>query len=213
MLSIITDFGCSKSCPYCIHRQQLRATPAHHTPEYLDSLELVIRNTGGEVFSISGGGDPLHNFESHYSFWHTIQLMCSITNKRIDIHTAYLNEMIHRFSFFESFLRKIALHCFPETWDQDKENVRTLHALSPQSRVNFVTDYTLQERAPDIEAFCHQNQIPFSYREIVDPEVTVDTAFFESVHDRTPFGHYIHQADYNVYFTPAGELKLRYTEV
>lgn len=183
--------------------------------DYYERLELAIRNFPGDVFSISGGGDPLHNFEENIAFWSTIAQLCQIYNKQIDIHSAYLQKMIEVFSYFRSILRKPVIHCFPETWDDSKEGILQLQKLSPRLRINFVIDHQLDTIALDVEDFCNTHAISFSYRQLIGSNLypVTDSLFYTEVETRTQYGRYIKQDDYNVYFSPQGDLKLKYMEI
>lgn len=59
-LSIITNFGCHYSCPYCIVKNNGIDVP-ETTVEGLTNLKQMIISHGCNIVSISGGGDPLHN--------------------------------------------------------------------------------------------------------------------------------------------------------
>jgi len=214
MLSVITDFGCSKSCPYCIYRQMM--LPVLPAPkDYYERLELAVRNFPGEVFSISGGGDPLNGFESNTTFWNQILQLCQTYNRKIDIHTAYLREVVERLQVLREVLHKIVVHCFPETWEEDKLQVLHLQSQFSQLRINFVIEPQLDEIALDVERFCSEHQVPFSYRQMVGSDLqAADVAlFYTDVASRSRWGRYVKQDDYNVYFTPQGELKLRFMEI
>lgn len=213
MLSVITDFGCNKGCPYCIYK---RMTPSTAEPpeDYYERLELAVRNVPGNAFSISGGGDPLHNFEDNHRFWSEVTQLCQKYNKRIDIHTAYLQEMIYALSDLSFIVRKAVIHCFPTSWEDDKSLLLALKECVP-IRINFVIDHSLDTVATDIEEFCNRHTIPFSYRQLVEADLhaVCDETFYRTVGKRTQYGRYIEQDDYNIYFSPQGELKLKYMEI
>lgn len=185
--------------------------------DYYERLELAIRNTPGDVFSISGGGDPLHNFGRNIKFWSHVFHFCQIYNKRIDIHTAYLRTIHALYPVLADIIRKIVIHCFPETWEQDK--LTLLQLLDTQSparlRINFVIEHQLDAIVLDIEAFCDTYKLPFSYRQMVgsDLQPVTTSSFYTDVASRTQYGRYVEQDDYNIYFTPQGELKLKFMEI
>lgn len=216
MLSIITDFGCGKDCPYCIYRHMM-PSKIGAPDDYYERLELAIRNVPGDVFSISGGGDPLFNFGENDKFWSHIYRFCHTYDKRIDIHTAYLQAMNNYYPLLAKVLHKIVIHCFPDTWEEDKYNLTRLLNVQPsvQLRINFVIDYQLDTIASDVEAFCHEHKIPFSYRQMVgsDLQAVTVSSFYTEVASRTQYGRYVEQDDYNIYFTPQGELKLKFMEI
>ena len=63
-MSIITNFGCHYKCPYCIVKENNLHIP-RTTLAGLDNLEEALKENGCNIVSISGGGDPLHEYEKH----------------------------------------------------------------------------------------------------------------------------------------------------
>ena len=84
-LSIITNFGCHYSCPYCIVKNNYIDVP-ETTVGGLDKLVENIRKYKCNWVSISGGGDPLYEFDKnaywYYRLFHVVpdgvkfELMC-----------------------------------------------------------------------------------------------------------------------------------------
>ena len=60
-LSVISNFGCHFSCPYCIVKNNNLNIPKT-TYKGLDNLQKEIIKNECDWVSLSGGGDPLHNF-------------------------------------------------------------------------------------------------------------------------------------------------------
>ena len=90
-ISIITSFGCPYDCWYCIMKQ-------HTLYKYDKGLDLIkiqqflTDNKDTSELSISGGGDPLYNFEKHKSFYHdflfpTVAKIGMSNMDGIDVHT------------------------------------------------------------------------------------------------------------------------------
>lgn len=67
-LSIITNFGCHYSCPYCIVKENNLNIPVT-TIEGLKELDNAFKSSGCNIISISGGGDPLHNYNEHFDWY------------------------------------------------------------------------------------------------------------------------------------------------
>ena len=63
-LSIITNFGCHYTCPYCITKQSGLQIPKT-TIDGLAGLDDAIDNCKIDIVSISGGGDPLYKYEDN----------------------------------------------------------------------------------------------------------------------------------------------------
>lgn len=66
-LSVITNFGCHYTCPYCIVKNNHLNIPKT-TLTGLDCLANAIENNQCNCVSFSGGGDPLFNLEGTYRF-------------------------------------------------------------------------------------------------------------------------------------------------
>jgi organic radical activating enzyme len=67
-MSIITNFGCHYKCPYCIVKENNLHIP-RTTLAGLDNLEEALKENGCNIVSISGGGDPLHEYEKHVDWY------------------------------------------------------------------------------------------------------------------------------------------------
>lgn len=67
-LSIITNFGCHYKCPYCIVKENNLQIPKT-TLEGLRELDKTYKECGCNIISISGGGDPLHNYDKHFDWY------------------------------------------------------------------------------------------------------------------------------------------------
>ena len=63
-MSIITNFGCHYNCPYCIVKENNLHIPVT-TLEGLDKFDDSLTVNNCNIISISGGGDPLFQYEKH----------------------------------------------------------------------------------------------------------------------------------------------------
>lgn len=61
-LSIITNFGCHGKCPYCITKTNNIAVPKT-TIDGLNNLSNYLHENKYNIVSVSGGGDPLFQYE------------------------------------------------------------------------------------------------------------------------------------------------------
>ena len=94
-LSIITNFGCHYTCPYCIVKNNNINVPVT-TLQGLDNLKRVLIENGCNIISVSGGGDPLHEFASHRDWYMKLfQILKDMENEEIyipvEMHTSYIN--------------------------------------------------------------------------------------------------------------------------
>ena len=63
-MSVITNFGCHYKCPYCIVKENNLHIPKT-TVAGLDNLRKSLKENGCNIISLSGGGDPLHEYDKH----------------------------------------------------------------------------------------------------------------------------------------------------
>jgi organic radical activating enzyme len=89
-LSILTNFGCHFECSYCVTKKHGIAIP-QTTSDSLDRLGDAIRETGANIISVSGGGDPLYKYTHHYAFYEKLWRFCRRNRIPLEMHTSYVN--------------------------------------------------------------------------------------------------------------------------
>ena len=67
-MSVITNFGCHYKCPYCIVKENNLHIPKT-TVAGLDNLRKSLKENGCNIISLSGGGDPLHEYDKHIEWY------------------------------------------------------------------------------------------------------------------------------------------------
>jgi organic radical activating enzyme len=67
-LSVITNFDCHYTCPYCIVKNNNLQIPKS-TLEGIDSLADEIKRNNCNWVSLSGGGDPIWDYENHKDWY------------------------------------------------------------------------------------------------------------------------------------------------
>ena len=195
-LSIITNFGCHYTCPYCIVKKT-----GIHIPETaiesLDSLLAVYESDDYTGVSVSGGGDPMHEYEKHTNYYDKLFSICSENHIPLELHTSYIRDGLP-YSHFEL----IAFHL---THTEDIAKVNTLDCGSAVKRIVFVADENFTEQKIDgiYEMYGNCQHISqLSFRQMILPDYS--TAYY--CHDYLKAGHqlgkwyYIEQCDYNTYF-------------
>lgn len=189
-LSIITNFGCHYTCPYCIVKENDLRIP-YTTVNGLTKFGKIANRF--RWVSVSGGGDPLYNFEENKAWWKAFQ-DCT-DNNFIELHTSYLN--------VPSEVR--------EDWDRIVYHVRSFEQLElikkydvETIRVVFVVtqDFT-EDLINKIAVYCNNSDIidELSFRQMIDSNYLVT----EYCKDYLSAGHkklwwYIEQNDYNTYY-------------
>ena len=201
-LSIITNFGCHGKCPYCIVRENGIKVPKT-TLAGLDALTTVLKETETNIISISGGGDPLHEYIKHvdwyrklFSIVNNYYVNCSRYHIPVEMHTSYMTDET-TFPFYDC--KRVVYH--PNTFEQLKHIHRTGNEIV---RVVYVVtkDFTL-EQIMSIAMFVADSKDigELSFRQLVGKGYEI-TDYWQDV---LRFGHkklwyYIEQSDYNIYY-------------
>ena len=192
-LSIITNFGCHYSCPYCIVKNNNIDIPIT-TVEGLNNLRQSIIENGCNIVSVSGGGDPLHEFTKHLDWYNKLFDILNDMNIPLEMHTSYIN------SEFPMFVcKRVVYHL------HNKEQLKQIKRISREIiRVVFViTDDMTMDDVYEITEFVKSSNIidELSFRQRVDKDYKVSY----HLHNELKAGHkvnwwYIEQNDYNLYY-------------
>lgn len=214
-LSIITNFGCHYSCPECIVRNnKLKMTP---TDEY-SSCGLLYYALAHECadcnwVSVSGGGDPLYHWWIHQRWWNGFFSMCSILNRKTELHTSYLdsdnNDETVLFPF-DKFDRVVYhLHSVDELDEirrHGNEIVRVVYVvddLMDEDEINKIADFV--ETSDEIDELSFRQRVDEHY----EPTYHLYD-FLKAGHQKRWW--YIEQCDYNTYYHN-GKLFTKYTDI
>lgn len=209
-LSIITNFGCHYRCPYCIVKKNNLHIPKT-TIEGLSCLRGEITRNKANIISISGGGDPLYQYEQHKDWYDRLfgisdnifvkyypSNVCKpeIRPIRIEMHTSYMTD---ESSFpFEKCYRVVyhanSIERLSHIHRSGNEKTRVVFVVTEEFTVQMVMDIALKvKESDDIDEL--------SFRQLVDGEYK-ERHYLE---DFLRFGHkglwwYIEQNDYNLYY-------------
>lgn len=196
MLSIITNFGCHYTCPYCVVKETGIYIPKT-TLESLDLLLDIYQNGNYNGISVSGGGDPMHEYEKHTDYYDKLFSICSENHIPLELHTSYIRDGLP-YSHFDL----IAFHLINT---EDILKVNTLDCGSATKRIVFVVDKNFTEQKIDdiydIYLCCY-DILQLSFRQMILPDYSA--AYY--CHNHLKEGHkhekwhYIEQCDYNTYF-------------
>lgn len=206
-LSIITNFGCHFECPYCITKNGhigIKKT----TIESLDLLEKYIDEVEPNIVSISGGGDPLYDFDSHKDYYIKLFGICAMRGLPIEVHTSCIKS-----NFPYSACKRVVYHV--HSFEQLAQIKR--HGTEIVRAVFVVTDSFTEEDILKIKDYhlYHLGTInELSFRQLVDGNFSPSF----HLHDLLVTGHkkgwwhYIEQGDYNTYFAN-GKLYTKFTDL
>ncbi|MCD7996479.1 MAG: hypothetical protein LUH21_04515 [Clostridiales bacterium] len=204
-LSIITNFGCHYKCPYCIVKENNLHIPAT-TIGGLNKLDEVFTESGSDIISVSGGGDPLYEYEKHFDWYRELfkfSRMFNIKHHRcsdaaipIEMHTSYMTDE-SSFPFYDCF--RVVYHA--NTYSQLKQIKRT---GNEKTRVVYVVtgNFRLVDIMDIAEYINKSDQIDeLSFRQLVDcnyqPQHYLEN-YLKLGHKK--LWHYIEQNDYNLYY-------------
>lgn len=194
-LSVISNFGCHYSCPYCIVKNNNLQIPKS-TLLGLNKLKIEIENNHCNWVSISGGGDPLWKYNQHIDWYDCFfNIIKSIGNIKTALHTSMINVPNAPYSLFN----RVVYHL------HDYEQLKQIKRIQNEIiRVVFVISESFTEDLIDkIAKYCNvSDQIDeLSFRQMVDDHYC-ETHYCQ---DYLRAGHkklwwYIEQNDYNLYY-------------
>lgn len=216
-LSIITNFGCHGKCPYCIVRENGIKVPKT-TLSGLDNLDNLFHVNKFNIISVSGGGDPLHEYNKHFDWYRKLFKIAKEYNSKhntcspypvpIEMHTSYMTDDVS-FLFYDC--KRVVYHL------NSIEQLSKIHRTGNEIvRVVYVVteDFTL-ERIMEIAMRVHDSdQIDeLSFRQLVGKNYETTDYW----HDVLKFGHgkfwhYIEQRDYNIYYVE-GKLYSEFSKI
>ena len=193
MLSILTNFGCHFTCPYCIVKKTGIDIPKT-TVHSLDGLEEVIRKTNATRVSVSGGGDPLFEYDKHVDFYDRLWSICTKNNVSLEMHTSYIYskfpyELCSRVVYHVSNrddLFKISRYGF--------EKVRVVFVVTED-----FTPATVDDIFTTVQSLNTVDEL--SFRQMVGPDYKPRFychEYLKQYHSKR--WYYIEQADYNIYY-------------
>lgn len=192
-ISVITNFGCHYTCPYCIVKNNNLHIPKS-TVEGLDDLEKEIRRNNCNWVSISGGGDPLWELEKHYD-WYKKFFDITLKKVKIELHTSMVGVKDAPYPYFD----RVVYHL------HDFEQLKSIRrSMSEIIRVVFVvTENFTEDLINRIAVYCHNSDEidELSFRQMVDnhyQETDYCKDYLKAGHQKLWW--YIEQNDYNLYY-------------
>lgn len=192
-ISVITNFGCHYTCPYCIVRNNNLHIPKS-TVEGLDNLEKEIRRNNCNWISLSGGGDPLWNFKYNLEWYAKFYMIALRTHMHTEVHTS-ITSIPKEISFDRVVYH---LHDLKQLQfikrKHDEEIVRVVFVVTK----NFTEDLINR-----IAVYCHNSDEidELSFRQMVDDhyqETDYCKDYLKAGHQKLWW--YIEQNDYNLYY-------------
>lgn len=203
MISILTNFGCHWGCSYCVYRENGINIPFTTFNLFgWRQLEEVLKQNKGELVSVSGGGDPLYNFNDINSlqFYNRLFELLDKYDCRLELHTSMVNqnfpyEFCERVVFHFTMPNQITmLDILSDRLDLGNSIVRVVYVIQ-----EHYSKYLIDEIVKNVEKSDCISEL--SFRQMIDKNG--ETTYY--LHDYLKEGHmkdwyYIEQADYNEYF-------------
>lgn len=192
-LSIITNFGCHYSCPYCIVRENNLHIPKT-TIEGLQKLIPEIQANACNWVSISGGGDPLFQYAQHKDWYETFFNMIP-GDAQIEMHTSYVDNPDFPYGKFTRVVYHVRniedLKRIKRHGNQIVRAVFVVTADFTEDKIDAIAEYVKNSSEID----------ELSFRQMVDNHYQVThycQEYLENGHQKNWW--YIKQNDYNLYY-------------
>ena len=142
-LSILTNFGCHFSCPYCVVKNCGIDIPKT-TVEGLQGLEKAIIENDINKISLSGGGDPFYKLEEHTDWWNALFDILDNHDVDLELHTSYLPDTFEEDSMVFYPFQRVVYHC------RNIEDLFRIKRFADQTvRVVYVVTETATEEKID----------------------------------------------------------------
>lgn len=193
-ISIITDFGCPNNCWYCIWKNNTNNLKDKPKFDYDKLFDFLNENKHLGKVSISGGGDPLHNYFGNLNFWIWLIKTCEELNIKIDIHT---REKLTKQRFWSKHVNLCAFSC--DKLSEDKEYLEYLSQLTKVRIVHVVTNRTTNEMIEEFILFCDENNCQLTLKQLTGFS---DNNRYNEIKQQHPNLFYLDYGDYNLYYMP-----------
>lgn len=202
MLSILTNFGCHFACSYCVYRDNKINIPFTNVDTFgWIQLEEELKKHKGEEVSISGGGDPLYNYDesNNRAFYDKLFALLKKYDCKLELHTSIFNP---RFPYDNC--ERVVFHFTVPNQIKMLYYTDRLVCLPSKVRVVYVvqehyTRHLVNEIVKEVSACEEITEL--SFRQMIKADGTTDYTLYDYLKE----GHmkdwyYIEQQDYNEYF-------------
>lgn len=202
MLSILTNFGCHFACSYCVYRDNKINIPFTNIDTFgWIQLEKELKKHKGEEVSISGGGDPLYNYDesNNRAFYDKLFALLKKYDCKLELHTSIFNP---RFPY--NNCERVVFHLTVPNQIKMLYYTDRLVCLPSKVRVVYVvqehyTRHLINEIVKEVSACEEITEL--SFRQMIKADGTTDYTLYDYLKE----GHmkdwyYIEQQDYNEYF-------------
>lgn len=207
-MSIITNFGCHGKCPYCIVRENGIDVP-ETTLEGLEKLIDEVKKNDCNIVSVSGGGDPLHNYKNHTDYYAELFKKLSKNDIPMEMHTSYVAAGRY---FPAEDCKRVVYHLRDIKQLEDvtrcgNEIVRIVFVVTEKiSAKDIVKIAGYVQNSKEIDELSFRQMVGSSY-EIM----SYNQELLKWGHENELW-HYIEQNDYNLYYVN-GQVYEKFSEI
>jgi organic radical activating enzyme len=199
-ISIITNFGCNSNCWYCIWKGHPDRDVKIDT-DWGKLKDFLAAHKHLKKVSISGGGDPLYNFDKNYEWWKRLFKCCSILDLKIDIHT---REKLYD-SYFWKKINKVVISSDKLNLDRDYLLYLLIHTKLRISHV--VTPYTTEEVVKEYIKFSNRYNCQLTFKELAKYK---DNGRYKELKKKFHDVYFLDDCDYNIYYFPDNTIRDRF---
>lgn len=195
-LSIITNFGCHYTCPYCIVKNNHLHIPVTTIQGLQKIRQEIIANNCNWV-SISGGGDPLFHIKDNLK-WYRELYECIPEGTKLEMHTSIVDNK-NMFMWAAWKFDRIVYHLssFTQLYSIQrhyKEIVRVVFVVTENFSKDLIDKTTeFVKESDEIDELSFRQMIDSNYENTHYCE-----EYLRSGHKKDWW--YIEQCDYNLYY-------------
>lgn len=202
MLSILTNFGCHFACSYCVYRDNKINIPFTNVDTFgWIQLEEELKKHKGEEVSISGGGDPLYNYDesNNRAFYDKLFALLKKYDCKLELHTSIFDprfpyDNCERVVFHFTVPNQIKMLYYTDRLVRLPSKVRVVYVVQ-----EHYTRHLINEIVKEVLACEEITEL--SFRQMIKADGTTDYTLYDYLKE----GHmkdwyYIEQQDYNEYF-------------
>lgn len=193
-ISVITNFGCNSNCWYCIWKGH-KLEKVNVKTDW-NCLENFLKGFSHKrKVSVSGGGDPLYDYNKHNKWWDRFFLLADKYDMIVDVHT---REKRVPLEFWERVNRCVFSSDDPNN-DRDHlietsgfTKVRITHVVTKKTSFDTIDSYLKLQN--EIGKDCQ-----LTIKELVEFD---DGGMYKKIRNKYPGIYHIDEGDYNMYYMP-----------
>jgi hypothetical protein len=177
--------------------------------EGLDKLDSTIKDGKYNVVSVSGGGDPLHNFSNTYNtkWYGKLFNILNNNNIKLEMHTSYTYSIFPYNQCVRVVYHLRHTNQLSEIKRRGNEIVRVVYVVDgnlSKEEIEWISGYV--DNSKDIDELSFRQMVNSNY------ETTYyNYDFLKWGHDKG-YWHYIEQNDYNTYYVE-GKIYTNYKDI